>query len=956
MVTHVVLFKFAEAEQAETAAAKARTGAEIVDLTYRNRFVDDPAGQWQGYEDTDPERAWGLSEWARRGGMGAYFDWAVANSILPAEEPDPDKVGIQRVDRTTIGELDEIVGHYEAIQGQVDKADAGLNPLGLATGVVPFDLDPIQLDRFNKAQFEQVAERAMGALGNAVQVWDFANRLTNQMRRNQNEVDDLRRHARAQETDFSNQLIQIFGYPYADDIGAGGTYPAGYNGPDLYNYMLIDVPTLAGSAFDFDNAFDLQSGPSINRIKSFTGTYTPVVNGLNFFNMTPAGENKVYTGDNGVSCEALPLAPGCALGDLSLDTACEADGSCPYVEVEYTTIESPDLGFWFTRPGSWTGQRRAPGKLQQILQQMLQARISLQQALTEYERLRLDLEAQVDTLRATFNITEANLNLQISQRDQLLGLTVASQIAQNAAIAARRVGEFTDFTFEDTAECIPQTIILGVASGGDTMSVMRCGVRQAGNVAKLALDTAADVLDVASNVTEAAKEDVAQVSGIRTAINDAALDLYNTKGEIDALLRREPVLRAEVFARTEAIKQLVNDYQATLAEGLRVMERLKTFRKQGAAGVQEYRYQDMAFRIFRNDALQKYRAAFDLAARYVYLAAAAYDYDTNLLGGDSQAGQEFLTDIVRQRSIGQILGGNPVPGTPGLADSIAQLRLNFDVLKGQMGFNNPQIETNRFSLRRELFRIPEGPEGDADWRRRLARARVDDLWAVPAFRRYARPFAPQSAGPQPGLVLEFPTNVSFGLNFFGWDLGPGDSSYDSSQFATRIRSVGTWFGNYASLPLADDPRIYLFPVGADILRAPDANDFRTREWQVVDQAVPIPFPIAAQDLERFDWQPLSDTLSGSLVDIRRYARFRAHHFSEPFDDTQVIADSRLIGRSVWNSKWVMIIPGGTFLNDPVAGLDTFIHGPLIPGGGGERDGQGVDDILIFFKTYAYPGR
>jgi hypothetical protein len=28
---------------------------------------------------------------------------------------------------------------------------------------------------------------------------------------------------------------------------------------------------------------------------------------------------------------------------------------------------------------------------------------------------------------------------------------------------------------------------------------------------------------------------------------------------------------------------------------------------------------------------------------------------------------------------------------------------------------------------------------------------------------------------------------------------------------------------------------------------------------------------------------------------------------------------------------------------------------LIPGGGGQRDGQGVNDIRIFFKTYAYSG-
>jgi hypothetical protein len=295
-----------------------------------------------------------------------------------------------------------------------------------------------------------------------------------------------------------------------------------------------------------------------------------------------------------------------------------------------------------------------------------------------------------------------------------------------------------------------------------------------------------------------------------------------------------------------------------------------------------------------------------------------------------------------------------VPGSPGLADTMAQLKLNFDVLKGQMGFNNPQIETNRFSLRRELFRIPEGEEGDEAWRGILRDARVDNLWSVPEFRRFARPFAPESAGAQPGLVLEFSTNVTFGMNFFGWDLGPQDSSYDSSQFSTRIRSVGAWFADYANLPLADDPRIYIFPVGADVLRAPSATDFATREWQILDQAVPIPFPIGSQQLDDYAWNP-SDSLNESSTDIRRYGRIRAYHFEEPFDDTQIASDTRLVGRSVWNRRWMIIIPGGTFLNDPVDGIDTFIDGQRIPGGNGARDGNGVDDIRIFFQTYAYSG-
>ena len=936
-----------ERQFAETAAARARTGAEVVDLTYRSRYVADPNGQYQGYTDTNAQRAWGLSEWGRRAGMGAYFDWVTVNSVVPSEDTDPNSVGIRKIDRISLREIGEIAGQYQSVQAQVDKADAGLNPLGLATGVVPFDIDPSQLDRFNKTQFEQIADRAMGALQNAVNVWDFANQLTNQMRRNQNEVDDLRRDSVAQETDFSNQLIEIFGYPYADDIGPGGTYPAGYNGPDMYHYMLIDVPELAGTLFDFDDGLDLNEGFNFGRVGEFTAVYAPAPNGINFFNINPTDGSETETSLTGIDCASSPFAEGCSLGNLDISASESLD-------VTYTTIDSPDIGLWFTKPEGWTGQRRAPGRLQQTLQQLLQARIALRQGMLEYDRNRLELEAAIDTLQATFDVQQQNLNIAYDQRNELRGLTIATETMRGVATVANRAASFVNAFASNSAECIPKNLIAGLAAGGDVAAPARCVTKLGAGIAANVIESVADGISIAASATDAAKEDVSELSGIRTQFNDSSLELFNVSGDIDAQLRDEPVLRAEIFARAQAIEQLVGQYQATLAEGLRVYDNLLAFRRTGAAEVQEYRYQDMAFRIFRNDALQKYRAAFDLAARYVYLAASAYDYETNLLGSDNQGGQQFLTDIVRQRNLGQIISGEPLPGTPGLADAMAQLRLNFDVLKGQMGFNNPQVETNRFSLRRELFRIPDGPEGDALWRQRLKESVVSDLWAVPEFRQYARPFAPRSAGAQPALVLEFSTNVTFGLNFFGWELGSGDSSYDSSQFATRVRSVGTWFGNYVNLPLAQTPRVYLFPTGADVLRAPSANDFRTREWQVVDQAIPIPFPVGQQDLERFDWLPIADNLSGSPIEVRRYARFPAFHFAEPFDDSQVIADSRLVGRSVWNRRWMLIIPGGTFLADPDAGLETFIDGPLIPGSG-DRDGQGVNDILIFFKTYAYSG-
>src|SRR5690606_3233844 len=141
--------------------------------------------------------------------------------------------------------------------------------------------------------------------------------------------------------------------------------------------------------------------------------------------------------------------------------------------VDYTTIESPDFGFWFTKPAAWTGQRRAPGRLQQVLQQMVQARVSLKQALIEYDNLRKDIESTAGTLQATFQVGQSNISVLNDQRSELKALTAATAGMQSAAIAARRAGEFVDTTFKGAVDCIPKSLIAGLAAGGDIASGAR---------------------------------------------------------------------------------------------------------------------------------------------------------------------------------------------------------------------------------------------------------------------------------------------------------------------------------------------------------------------------------------------------------------------------------------------------------------------------------------------------
>jgi hypothetical protein len=910
-----------ERKFATVAAAKARAGAEIVDLTYRREYVEDPGGQWQGYIDTDEDRAWGLSGWARRAGQGAYFDWVVGNSVLPPEDTNPDHVGIQKIDRKRVVELDQINGHLTEIQSQLDKADRGLNPLGLAESVVPFDIDPGALP--DQTHFEQVYQRAEVALDNAVAVFDHANELNQLLRQNQDTIDDLTRNTTDQERDYNNRMIEVFGYPYSDDIGPGGTYPEGYNGPDVYHWMYVDQSDLTGTIEE--------------PVQVVTASFSPTLT-IGNFNFDP---------DPKLGCLLDPRATFCSLSEPP-DVALDVD--------YHLSTSANTLGL--IKPPQWTGQRRATGEVQDRLSDFFVALNSYNQILKEYDNLVEEIKGAVDDLEVNHQIRSSQIKVEHAADELVQRGNEVLAIMEGTKIVLQRTAQFLDASFKNTKECLPDVAIAGTAAGGDMTSMARCTIAVGGSAAAFALDTIADGIDIAKLPIEQLQNRIGMMAGLSIKVLEADQATAEAVGELETMWRKEPLLRLEAFTRREVVEQQQRAVLQALAKGQRLLSERVQFRKNTAADVQEHRFQDMAFRIFRNDSLQKYRAQFDLAARYAFLAATAYDYETNLLGSNPQSGQDFLTNIVRQRSLGQLVDGNPIAGSPGLADPMARLRQNFDVLKGQLGFNNPQTETNRFSLRSELFRLKDDtPESEAKWRQILEDHKVDDLFTNELFRRYARPFAPEELGAQPGIIIPFSTTVTFAMNFFGWPLGPGDSAYDPSNFATKVRSVGVWFEDYDQLPLSTTPRVYLIPVGADVLRSPDATDFGTREWSVVDQRLPVPFPIGAENLDDPDWIPVNDGLSEDFYEIRRFSSFKAYSLTdgEPIDVDEMTTDSRLIGRSVWNTRWLLVIPGGTMLFDPEGGLDIFIGGQLIPGGGGDRDGNGVKDITFFFQTYAYSG-
>ena len=368
------------------------------------------------------------------------------------------------------------------------------------------------------------------------------------------------------------------------------------------------------------------------------------------------------------------------------------------------------------------------------------------------------------------------------------------------------------------------------------------------------------------------------------------------------------------------------------------------------------RYQDMYYRVQRNTALSKFNTSFDVAQHYVWQLAKVYDYETGLLSSDRQAGDAFLREIVATRALGEKGVSVVAEGTDGgLWDIVSRMKGNWEVLKGRLGVNNQDASTKWFSLRYSLFRINPGSKGDAAWRQELAKYAVDDIFADSEVLRYCQK-TQGAAVPlkEPGLIIPFSTSINSAENFFGKPLLGGETTYSSSYYAVKINSVGVSFAGYDALTvqssegLSVEPDIYLVPVGSDYMRTPSGTSRETLAFNVVDQVLPLPYAVGSTELDDTDWLATFSGLDGtvdSMATIRRHSTMRVGAET---------TSSRLVGRSVWNDRWLLVIPASSLSSDRVNALKTFING-LDTDKDGHIDIPGINDIKIGIRAYSRQG-
>ena len=339
-----------ERKFATAAAARAQTGLDIINLTYRSRYQETANNQWEGYYDSNTNRAWGVSEWGMKAGLAAYFDWVTANAILPHQDTNAADIGtIAQVDRTTVTELSQIASTAGDIQSQLDNADQGLNPLGVPKDIVPMDIDPTQVSQ-GVSQFTQVYNKAVAAMNNLLAVFNYAEASTAALRQQADTVQQFQNTVANQEASYNNQLITIFGTPYPQDPN----YPPGYNGPDINN-------------LDF-NYIDYQ--PITGVPPPTTGTVTHY-----FYTSSTLPNGAVVLTTNAV---VLTLA---------------------------------DDGLQFVKPAAWTQPRVSPGTIQQALGNLLQAHQKFNTALLQYNDLINQIQDQSDLLESQYGVNAGQINI-----------------------------------------------------------------------------------------------------------------------------------------------------------------------------------------------------------------------------------------------------------------------------------------------------------------------------------------------------------------------------------------------------------------------------------------------------------------------------------------------------------------------------------------------------------------
>jgi hypothetical protein len=373
----------------------------------------------------------------------------------------------------TVPELKELVTLANGLQTTLDNAEGGLSPLGIPEDGQVFDLNPnLVVGVVGGTHFEQVYSRATAALKNAVTAFDDAKDVTRLLRSEQDSLAELQTGLAQQELSYTNTLIELYGTPYPDDIGPGKLYRQGYGGPDLIHYSYVDLPE-----YDIPEMWSYTSGHSweFNIQDVPVGWATnPQILDINLPTIPVGSANRATLPDgsprNGIFLGLVTNSAGVATGTNFV-----------------FRVDIGDHGF-FEKPKTWASRRASPGAIQQAISAQIAAHGRLRHEIN-------DVYGDLGVIQKSIDVFKAGVTNYNKARGIREDLLIADQVLAKVKFANDLIQKVLDSTKEDIVtsqnvvrEAFPQSLIAGLAAGGDLTSAGRAAIQGAGLVFTKVID------------------------------------------------------------------------------------------------------------------------------------------------------------------------------------------------------------------------------------------------------------------------------------------------------------------------------------------------------------------------------------------------------------------------------------------------------------------------------------
>ena len=896
---------FDERRFAQAAVGRARTGLAVASLTYRQDFAYGTPNRFAraeraGQHETEAALplAWGMADWASRSGQGAYLDWVVGNALLPARSDEPTKE-LFRVDRTTVPELNELADIGADIQRQLDQASAGFNPLGVPPSVVPFDIDVNAQLTQQRTAFDIFHDRVLGSFKTARYTLLEAAGHAQRMQNDRNDANRLRRDYEDRELTLNARLIELFGTPFASDMGAGKTYPTDYNGPDVYLF------------------------------------------------------NKYHCSDLFERAKDPTLAWSVTLPQISDESLRGGSGQVATFELTNEHFRCVD---------DTSDERRAsPGAIQTRQRELVLAADALEQSRTEYTNHIRSIQQEQDLVELSARAFDKTIDQRVQTEVSIsainalyLAASTASKVASRAASSARAsagtareaiplvVGFSNDVTSVGRAAVVGAGGLSAETSGAlaDISDLAALGLQQTKEIMQVSAET--KLAEIRGKVVA-----LERLNRFRALIRQEPHFRSALSARYEAVRQAADNYRstlAEAY-RTLTQRHRLRSLTAGDIRQLRYRDMAYRLLRSGASA----RYSAQFDRVLKEAFLLA--RIFDYSTNYGEgdpRARASRFYErllrTRVLGALRRDGA--LQD--RQDE--------------SLASILAEMRREYDVVRQYLGTprSEPETMSLRTGLFRiptgtkyydEEYALGDDNEEIAlgigeTWRKALHSYLVPSLEDVPELRGCCRDMPKGSA-----LVIPFATPLADGVsifNHFGFLIGGNDAGFNSSLIDCKLTTVRVVLDGYDQKNLSRTPWVYLVPTGEDVFRSPPRDGdspLETRRWSLGPHRLPATTPGQSVSSVSADNQPVS------AFRQRRLGPFGAVLGFEQINDPEqsARATKQYYGRSIYNTRWLLVIPA-KLLNATISEDETWEYFLGRPG-----SSAGVQDISIEFTFTAREG-